>query len=113
MLDPGSENSRLDLIAGLRRHRVGARGAGEQAFFALSVIAFQPGLDALARDPHRRSDGGLLPARLVALNDQAATMDGQAGTSVGHENLRVGVGLRQATSHSEVLVRSTRLAATN
>jgi hypothetical protein len=32
---------------------------------------------------------------------------------VGHENLRVGVGLRQATSHSEVLVRSTRLAATN
>jgi hypothetical protein len=55
----------------------------------------------------------LLPAGLVALNDQATTVDGQTGTTVGHENLRVGVGLRQATSHPEVLVRSVRLAATN
>jgi hypothetical protein len=50
---------------------------------------------------------------MVALNDQQTTVDSEAGTTVGHENLRVGVGLRQATSHSEVLVRSTRLAATN
>lgn len=55
----------------------------------------------------------LRPAGLVALDDQSPTMNGQPGTTVGHENLRVGVGLRQATSHSEVLVRSTRLAATN
>jgi hypothetical protein len=32
---------------------------------------------------------------------------------VGHENLRAGVGLRQATSQPEVLARSARLAATN
>jgi hypothetical protein len=56
---------------------------------------------------------GLAPAGLMAGDDQAATMNGQPGVSVGHENLRVGVGLRQSTSHSEVLVRSTKLAATN
>jgi hypothetical protein len=49
----------------------------------------------------------------MTLNDQQTTVEQGAGTTVGHENLRVGVGLRQATSHSEVLVRSTRLAATN
>lgn len=56
---------------------------------------------------------GLWPAGLVALDDQTATMNGQSGTTVGHENLRVGVGLRQATSHPEVLPGSTSLAATN
>jgi hypothetical protein len=40
-------------------------------------------------------------------------VDRQSSTTVEHENLRVGVGLRQATSHPEVLLRSTRLAATN
>jgi hypothetical protein len=49
----------------------------------------------------------------MSFNDQSPTMNGQPGITVGHENLRVGVGLRQATSHSEVLVGSTRLAATN
>lgn len=55
----------------------------------------------------------LFPTLLVALDDQQPSVNGQSGITVGHENLRVGVGLRQATSHSEVLVRSTRLAATN
>jgi hypothetical protein len=44
---------------------------------------------------------------------QPATVNDQTGTTVGHENLRVGVGLGQATSHSGVLVRSSRLAATD
>jgi hypothetical protein len=56
---------------------------------------------------------GLLPAGLVAIADQPAAMDSQTGATVEHENLRIGVGLRQATSHSEVLPCSTRLAATN
>ena len=47
------------------------------------------------------------------IDQQQPPADIEAGITVGHENLRVGVGLRQATSHSEVLVRSTRLAATN
>ena len=55
----------------------------------------------------------LRPAGLVALNDQPTPVDGKAGISVGHENLRDEVGLRQATSHPEVLAHSTRLAATN
>lgn len=40
-------------------------------------------------------------------------MDSQTGITVGHENLRVDVGTRQATSHLEVLTSSTRLPATN
>ena len=47
----------------------------------------------------------------VPLDDQPAAMDGGAGMSVRHENLRVGVrvgaGPRQATPHSEVLLRSS------
>ena len=55
----------------------------------------------------------LSPAGVVALNDQTASMDGQSRASVVLENLRVGVGLRQATSQPEVLVISTCPAATN
>jgi hypothetical protein len=33
-------------------------------------------------------------------------VDGGAGITVGHENLRAAVGLRQATPHSGVLLRS-------
>jgi hypothetical protein len=84
-----------------------------QPCFPFGRVALDPGLDALAGHAHRGGDVGLLPACLMALDDQAPTMDGQAGTTVGHENLRVGVGLRQATSHPEVLVRSSRRAATN
>ena len=35
-------------------------------------------------------------------DDQAAAVDSQPGPTVGHDCLRLGVGLRQATSHSEV-----------
>jgi len=49
----------------------------------------------------------------MTLDDQPATVNSQPGTTVGHENLRVGVGLRQATSQPEALVPSSRLAATN
>ena len=52
-------------------------------------------------------------SRALALDDHSTTVNGHLGTTLGHENLRVGVGLRQATSHPEVLARSARLAATN
>lgn len=42
-----------------------------------------------------------------------STTDGEPGIAVGHVNLRGGMGPRQATSHPEVRVHSTRLAATN
>lgn len=43
----------------------------------------------------------------VAFNDQQPSMNGEPGIIVRHENLRVTVGLRQATPHSEVLLTST------
>jgi hypothetical protein len=46
-------------------------------------------------------------------DDQLAAVDGQPGITVGHENLRADVGLRQATPHSEVLLRSSPIAVTN
>ena len=103
----------FDLMAGFGRHGARPRGPGSQAGFALGRVAVDPGLHALAGHTHRRGNMRLLPASPVALNDQSTTVNGQSGTTVGHENLRVGVGLRQATSHPEVLARSARLAVTN
>jgi hypothetical protein len=47
------------------------------------------------------------------LDDQQPAVDGGAGVSVGHEDLRVDVDLRQVTPHSGVLPRSSRRAVTN
>ncbi len=77
---------------------------------ALGGVPLDPGLDALARDPHRGRDMGLTPPLLVTLNNQPPTVNGQASTTVGHENLRVDVGLRQATPHPGVLLTSSRRA---
>ena len=49
----------------------------------------------------------------MSLHDQQPAVEDSAGITVGHENLRVDVGLRQATPHSEVLLRSTPTAVTN
>jgi hypothetical protein len=49
----------------------------------------------------------------MPLDDQLAAVDGESGITVGHENLRADVGLRQATPHSEVLLCSTLTAVTN
>ena len=54
-------------------------------------MTVDPGLHTLARDTHRSRDVGLLPALLVALNDQQPTVDGQPRITVGHENLRLGL----------------------
>lgn len=48
-----------------------------------------------------------------AVDQQLATMVVEASISVRHENLRVGVGLRQATAHPEVLASSTTTDVTN
>ena len=55
-----------------------------------------PSLDALAGYAHRCGYVGLGPAGLMTGNDQSTTVNGQAGATVGHENLRVSVGRRQA-----------------
>lgn len=55
----------------------------------------------------------LFPFGLVALEDQQPAMNGRTSITVIHENLRVGVGLSQATPHPEVLLHSNRDAATN
>jgi hypothetical protein len=51
-----------------------------------------PGVHALARDPHRRGDVRLGPARLIPAHDQQAAMKRRTGITVGHENLRTGDG---------------------
>ncbi len=95
----------LDLGAGPRRARVRARGSVLQPGLALGGVAVDPGLHALARDPHRRRDVGLLPAAPDAAARSAAGRGRVgAGITVGHENLRVDVGLRQATPHPGVLL---------
>jgi hypothetical protein len=48
----------------------------------------------------------------MPVDDQLPAVDGQSGITVGHENLRADVGLRQATPHPEVLLRSTRTVVT-
>lgn len=65
---------------------------------------------ALAGDAHGGSDVGLRPPLLVTGHNLRSAVDGGAGVTVGHENLRVDVGLRQATPHSEVLPTSSRHA---
>ena len=84
-----------------------------QAGVAFLGESVNPPFDSFARHAHCCSDVGLRPSAGVALDDETTAMDGQSGITVGHENLRMGVGLRQATSHSEVLVWSTRLAVAN
>jgi hypothetical protein len=49
----------------------------------------------------------------MPVDDQLAAVHRESGITVGHENLRADVGLRQATPHSEVLLRSTPTAVTN
>ncbi|GEN79094.1 hypothetical protein AFE02nite_08280 [Actinotalea fermentans] len=48
-----------------------------------------------------------------AVDQQPAAIGVEAGVSVRHENLRVGVGLRQATAQPEVLFSSTTHDVTN
>jgi len=74
-----------------------------QTRLALEPEPLDPRPDAFARHSHRRSDVSLLPASLVPANNQQPTMNSQPRITVGHENLRVKVGLRQATPHSGVL----------
>src|SRR4051812_39230959 len=95
--------------------RAGVRAAGpiDQPGLALGFVAGDPGPHALAGDSHRRGDVRLRPAGPMPLDDQLAAVNGGAGITVGHENLRADVGLRQATPHSEVLLRSTPTAVTN
>jgi hypothetical protein len=103
----------LGLDRGAPRADVRAAGPILQPGLTLGGVAGDPGPHALARDPHRRGDVRLLPAGSMPLDDQLAAVDGESGITVGHENLRADVGLRQATPHSEVLLRSTRPAVTN
>ena len=110
---PRVEDALLDLFAGSGGHRVRSGRAGLQTGVALARIPVDLRLHALARDAHRGCDMSLRPPGLVALDNQSATVNGQPSTSVEHENLRVEVGLRQATSNPEVLVPSTSLTATN
>ena len=99
ILRTSSQDLPLDLATGPGRCRVRTRGPCDQPGLALGGEAVDPGPHTLAGDHHRGADMGLFPARLVALNDEQPTVDGQPRTTVGHENLRVGVGPRQATSH--------------
>src|SRR3712207_1595239 len=93
----------------------GVRTAGpvDQAGLAFGLITGDPGPHALARDSHCCGDVRLPPAGPVPVDDQLTAVRGRAGISVGHEDLRVDVGLRQATPHSEVLPRSSRSDVTN
>ncbi len=81
-----------------------------QADLALGLTAGDPGPHALTRDPHRRSDMGLRPPFAEPLDDQHSAMESGAGITVGHENLRSGMGLRQATPHPGVLLVSSQRA---
>src|SRR5690606_3326102 len=83
---------------GSGRAAVRPRGTVVQSRFAFGGVPTDPGVYAFARDPHRLSDMGLLPALLVALHDQHAPVHRGAGVTVGHENLRVGDG--PSTSHT-------------
>ena len=56
--------------------------------FTLGGIAVEPGLHALARDPHRFGDVGLRPPGPTSLDDEQPAAKRSAGISVGHENLR-------------------------
>jgi hypothetical protein len=49
----------------------------------------------------------------MSLHDQQTAVERGAGITVGHENLRVSVGLRQATPHPEVSRSSSNTPATN
>ena len=73
---------------GAPRHRVRPGGPVVQTGLALGGVPVDPGLHALAGDPHRRRDVRLLPAGLVPLDDQQPAVDGQPSITVGHENLR-------------------------
>jgi hypothetical protein len=47
------------------------------------------------------------------VDQELAAIGVETGVSVRHENLRVGVGLRQATAQPEVLLSSTTTDVTN
>jgi len=49
----------------------------------------------------------------MPVDDQLPAVNGETSISVGHENLRADVGLRQVTPHPGVLLRSSRPAVTN
>ncbi|HEX2298341.1 MAG TPA: hypothetical protein VHH34_07465 [Pseudonocardiaceae bacterium] len=53
------------------------------------------------------ADVRLLPAGPVQGDDQRPAVNGGAGTSAGHEDLRVDVGPRRATPHSGGFPRSS------
>src|SRR5699024_1568173 len=104
----GCQDLLLDLVAGLGRHRVRPRGPLVQPPFALSLVAVDPGLAALAGRRHRGSDVVRLPTSPVTVDDQTPTRDGQAGIPVGHEASLWWFSLRPATPHPEAPPRPTR-----
>lgn len=106
----GGQDLLLDLLGRPGRHGVWTARPVTQPGFALGLVAGDPGGYALTGHAHGGGDMARAPTILKALDDQPATMDGQAGVTVGHENLRGGRGHKQATSHPEVLPSSTRLA---
>ena len=57
--------------------------------------------------------GDRAPLMHDAVDQQLVTMRVGPGVSARHENLRAGVGLRQATAQPEVLVQSTTTGVIN
>jgi hypothetical protein len=49
----------------------------------------------------------------MPVDEQITAVGRESGITVGHENLRADVGLRQATPHSEVLLRSSPTVITD
>jgi hypothetical protein len=92
VLSPRSQDLLLGHGTGPGGRRVRPRRTGFQTGLALGGVAVDPGAHTLARDAHRRSDVGLLPAGSMAPNGQQPAMHGQTGITVGHESLQGGVG---------------------
>ena len=86
---------------------------GRAGGFALGLVPVDPGLHALARNPHRRGDVSLLPALLTTLDDQQPTVEGQPGITVGHENLRRSADLDKPHPNRGFSLRQDISAATN
>jgi hypothetical protein len=108
------EDLGLELGGDLGGARVRARRAIGQAVGAFGEIAADPLVDRGAGDTELFSDSWGGPAAQVALDHELAAVDGGAGVSVGHEDLRCAGWLRQTHPlRPEVLPRSSRHAVNN
>jgi len=88
-LAAGGHDQRLDLVAGAGRRPAGTRRPVQQTVGAFGGVPGDPAVRALPGHPEFLGDMGDRTAGGDPIDEELATVWGQAGITVGHEDLRL------------------------